>query len=82
MSVSDSSYKKFAEQVYNVEPSKAKSNGEPVVFKGRIFRAPVTKQKYKVLSVQDNNNDVETTNDNGMIKSSFGTWKMKICGSF
>ncbi|CRW24954.1 Uncharacterised protein [Streptococcus equi subsp. equi] len=34
MMISDSSYKKLSEQVYNVEPSKAKSNDAPIVLKG------------------------------------------------
>ncbi|KIS10684.1 hypothetical protein AT51_01117 [Streptococcus equi subsp. zooepidemicus Sz57] len=31
MVISDSSYKEMAKQVYNVEPSKAKSNDVPIV---------------------------------------------------
>ncbi|MDG3132916.1 hypothetical protein MKL26_07795 [Streptococcus suis] len=66
MTISDSGYKKLAEQVYNVEPSKAKTNDEDLVLEGRTFRDNKTGQKFKVLSVQDNNNDADTTNDNGM----------------
>lgn len=66
MTIQDSGYKKFAEEVYNVEPSKAKSNTVPVIVKGSKIEDPVTGQQYKVISVQDNNNDIDTTNDNGM----------------
>lgn len=34
MTVSDSGYKKIAEQIYNVGPSKVKSNGKPVIVIG------------------------------------------------
>ncbi|QTZ56615.1 hypothetical protein JFMEOBDD_00694 [Streptococcus equi subsp. zooepidemicus] len=34
MAISDSSYNELAKQVYNVEPSKAKSNDVPIVLKG------------------------------------------------
>lgn len=66
MTIQDSGYKKFAEEVYNVEPSKAESNEVPVIVKDSKIEDPVTGQQYKVLSVQDNNNDVNITNDNGM----------------
>ncbi|MGQ7661029.1 lipase family protein, partial [Streptococcus suis] len=66
MTIQDSGYKKFAEEVYNVEPSKAKSNDTPVIVKDSKIEDPMTGQQYKVIAVQDNNNDVDKTNDNGM----------------
>ncbi|WP_449459464.1 hypothetical protein [Streptococcus suis] len=66
MVISDSAYNHLAEQVYNVEPSKAKSNGEDVVVEGRTLTDKTTGQKFAVISVQDNNNDADKTNDNGM----------------
>ncbi|HEL1640284.1 TPA: hypothetical protein TXL57_001213 [Streptococcus suis] len=66
MTISDSGYNKIADQVYNVEPSKAKSNDADVIVEGSTFKDPKTQQQYQVLSVQDNNNDADTSNDNGM----------------
>ncbi|MGQ7409645.1 hypothetical protein ACTGWG_11130 [Streptococcus suis] len=66
ITITDSSYNYLAGQVYNVEPSKAQSNDEEPVVKKDLLTDPVTGQQYKVLSVQDNNNDVNITNDNGM----------------
>ncbi|QUQ77183.1 Uncharacterised protein [Streptococcus equi subsp. zooepidemicus] len=37
MMISDSSYKKLSEQVYNVEPSKAKLNDVPIVLTERLL---------------------------------------------
>lgn len=65
MTISDSSYKELAKQVYNVEPSKAEVNKETVIDDKRVITDPVTGQQYKVISVQDNN-DTDKTNDNGM----------------
>ncbi|WP_059212287.1 lipase family protein [Streptococcus equi] len=66
MAISDSSYNELAKQVYNVEPSKAKSNGDLVIVAGKTVKDPITKRQYRVLLVQDNNNDAHKTNDNGM----------------
>ncbi|MBF0777444.1 hypothetical protein [Streptococcus cuniculi] len=66
MSITDSSYNQIAKQVYNIEPSKAKSNGENPVLVDDTITDPNTKQKYQVLTVQDNNNDKDATNNNGM----------------
>src|SRR3712207_2954477 len=66
MIISDSSYKKLAEQVYNVEPSKAKSNEDPVIVKDSKVKDPITGQIFKALFVQDNNNDDNIANNNGM----------------
>ncbi|WP_423835237.1 lipase family protein, partial [Streptococcus equi] len=66
MMISDSSYKKLSEQVYNVEPSKAKSNDAPIVLKGNRLIDDKTGKQYRVLLVQDNNNDAHKINDNGM----------------
>ncbi|KED04141.1 hypothetical protein [Streptococcus equi] len=37
MSITDSSYRKLAEQVYNVEPKKAKFNDVPIVLTERLL---------------------------------------------
>ncbi|HEL0715203.1 TPA: hypothetical protein TUY03_001669, partial [Streptococcus equi subsp. zooepidemicus] len=66
MMISDSSYKEMAKQVYNIEPSKAKSNDAPIVLKGNRLIDYNTGKQYRVLLVQDNNNDAHKTNDNGM----------------
>ncbi|HEL0714888.1 TPA: hypothetical protein TUY03_001337, partial [Streptococcus equi subsp. zooepidemicus] len=66
MSITDSSYRKLAEQVYNVEPSKAKFNEKKKIVEGRLVTDNNTGKQYRVLLVQDNNNDAHKTNDNGM----------------
>src|SRR3712207_2154499 len=66
MTISDSSYKKLSEQVYNIEPSKAKFNEKKRIVEGRLVIDDKTGRQYRVLLVQDNNNDAHKTNDNGM----------------
>nr|WP_018370617.1 hypothetical protein [Streptococcus marimammalium] len=66
MSIPDSSYKELAKQVYNSEPSKAKSNNEDIIDISKKIRDPKTGKQYQVFAVQDNNNDADSTNDNGM----------------
>ncbi|HEL0247311.1 TPA: hypothetical protein TUD09_001581, partial [Streptococcus equi subsp. zooepidemicus] len=66
MAISDSSYKKLAEQVYYVETRKAKLDRKRVIDNTRKITDPKTGQIFKVLLVQDNNNDANKTNDNGM----------------
>ncbi|HEL1092342.1 TPA: hypothetical protein TVG13_000582, partial [Streptococcus equi subsp. zooepidemicus] len=52
MMISDSSYKEMAKQVYNIEPSKAKSNDAPIVLKGNRLIDYNTGKQYRVLLVQ------------------------------
>ncbi|MCU9533543.1 hypothetical protein [Streptococcus sp. CSL10205-OR2] len=66
MGIPDSSFKDLAKQVYNIEPSKAKSNDTDIIYEGKTLLDGVTLKKYQVIAVQDNNNDADPTNDNGM----------------
>ncbi|MDG3132914.1 hypothetical protein MKL26_07785 [Streptococcus suis] len=66
MGITDSSYKEIANQAYNVEPNKAKSNDTEPTIINDIITDPITNKEYLVLDTQDNNNDADTTNDNGM----------------
>ncbi|HEL1202257.1 TPA: hypothetical protein TVL20_001699, partial [Streptococcus equi subsp. zooepidemicus] len=49
MSITDSSYRKLAEQVYNVEPSKAKFNEKKKIVEGRLVTDNNTGKQYRVL---------------------------------
>nr|WP_018370613.1 hypothetical protein [Streptococcus marimammalium] len=56
----------MAKQVYNTEASKALLNNDKVVKENDLIYDTVTNQPYQVISVQDNNNDADPSNDNGM----------------
>ncbi|MGT2772427.1 hypothetical protein [Streptococcus marimammalium] len=66
MGIPDSSYKKFAQEVYNVEPSKAKENDDKLIKENILILDEKTQKQYQVIAVQDNNNDADPSNDNGM----------------
>ncbi|MGT2772418.1 hypothetical protein [Streptococcus marimammalium] len=66
MGIPDSSYKIISKEVYNTEPDKAVSNNKNQLITGDPIVDVLTKKQYQVIAVQDNNNDVDPSNDNGM----------------
>ncbi|WP_273450227.1 lipase family protein [Streptococcus ferus] len=52
--ITESSYNGLANSAYNVQPSKAKSNGEETVVKNTVITDETTGQSFQVLKVEDN----------------------------